>query len=322
MNGMHKFTDKNHYNPCFWTAHWNPEYFKAVKLKRHRPTAREAVVYALSVKANKVFKTTCKDVHYDKHLGIADITVEAAKDYCRRRFPDKYEKFEEAMKEHDYDVFMDFEEFFGGIEKLPPYQTLLKVIKTNTIAGAVHKTYLAHFVIWQHVRCHATMNAMLELHSNMGRQKFESLLDLRRELSNRDVMYRTVLPFAMSSWRLFHVDEDSFPLSDSAISLKPESVMVALSPRHLLEIDRTVQGLECWHHNRISSDKLAEFRRRTIGNTFREIIFSNQAVLEEWRSDPAFQERVEVIRNMSSYNALVESEVGRELWKINAYGNM
>ena len=77
----------------------------------------------------------------------------------------------------------------------------------------------------------------------------------------------------------------SFPLSDSAISFSPESVMATLSPRHLLEIDLTTESLDCWHFNRISTAKLAEYKRRTIGNTFKEIIFGNRAVLEEWKAD-------------------------------------
>jgi hypothetical protein len=148
---MNKLTKKNHYNPCFWTAHWNPDYFRAVKPNLLRPRARDAMVYALSVKANKAFETTCKDVHYDKHVGIADITPVAAKDFYRRRFPDRYLAFEEQMKEHDYDVFIDFEEFFRGMEGLLPYKALLEVIKTNTIAGATNKANLAHFVIWQNL---------------------------------------------------------------------------------------------------------------------------------------------------------------------------
>jgi hypothetical protein len=319
---MDKFTEKNHYNPCFWTAHWNPEYFRAVRQNLRRPKARDAAVYALSVKADKVFKTTCKDVHYDKHIGIADITVEAAKDFCRRRHPDLYEKFKEEMNAHNYDVFINFEEFFSGIESLLPYQTLLKVIETNTIAGAVDKGHLAHFIFWQTLRSHASMNAMLELSGKSGMQKFEILLDLRRTLANVELMYNVLMQILLSFWRLYHVESDTFPLADSAVSMRPGSLMVALSPRHLLEIDMTVQQLGCSHRNRIDAEKIAEYRRRTIGNTFREIIFSNRDVLEDWRHDPAFQERVRLIRNMKSYNALVKAEADRELWKLNELGNM
>jgi hypothetical protein len=309
---MHKFTDKNHYNPCFWTAHWNPDYFRAVKRNLARPRARDAAVFALSVKANKVFQTTCKDVHYDKHLGVADITVEAAKDFCRRRRPEKYAAFEQRMKEHDYDVFMDFEEFFGGIEKLTPYQTLLKVIKTNTVSGVVDKSHLAHFVVWQNLRSHGVMNATLERDGKAGIHKFESFIGLRWMLENQDFMYRHVLPLTLSSWTLFQLEADTFPLSDSAVSIKQNNIMVALSPRHLLEIDLTAQAAGCLHRNRIDPPTLAEFRRRTLGNTFREIIFSNRKVLEDWRSDKVFQERVEIIRTMPSYEAVIEADARRE----------
>jgi hypothetical protein len=136
------------------------------------------------------------------------------------------------------------------------------------------------------------MNAMLEFRGYTGAHKFESLLELRWTLENKDIMAKAIVPLVMSSWRLMHIDHDIFPLSDPAISMKPGSAMVALSPRHLLEIDPTVQDVGCRHRNWIDSEKLAEFRRRTIGNTFREIIFGDRDVLEDWRKDPAFQERV------------------------------
>jgi hypothetical protein len=41
---------------------------------------------------------------------------------------------------------------------------------------------------------------------------------------------------------------------------------------------------------------------------FREIIFSDEQVLEEWRNDPAFQERVETIRGMKDYDAVVQDD--------------
>ena len=122
-------------------------------------------------------------MHYDKHLGIADITVEEMKDLYRRRFPSKYDEMEEYLKDHDYDVFIDFEEFFGGIEKLLPYQTLLKVIRTNTIAGALDKSNLANFLIWQNLRSHAVMRALLEGGANAGVTKFETFLNVKMEAS-------------------------------------------------------------------------------------------------------------------------------------------
>jgi len=82
--------------------------------------------------------------------------------------------------------------------------------------------------------------------------------------------------------------------------------MVALSPRLLLEIHLDRQELGCGHRNWIEGEKLAEFRETTINNTFKEIIFSDGKLLEEWRVDPEFQKRVERVRTMKDYNSLIE----------------
>jgi hypothetical protein len=303
-----KFTDKNHYNPCFWTAHWNPAYLRAVKLNLARPDARKAVVNVLNVKANRIYQSPCKDVHFSKHLGIADITPEEMKKFVKRRFPNKYAAFEEYMKDHDYDVFMNFEEFFTGIEKLLPYQTLRRVIKTNMVAGAIDKSNLSTFIIWQNLRCHSVMSALLEQASKAGRTKFETFLEIRLMLQNTDIMYEKTLKLGLAEWKLYQVEQDTFPLGDSAISFTPENVMAALSPRHLLEIDLTTADLGCTHYNRISPEKLMEYRRRTIANAFKEIIFSDQNTLEEWRGDPLFQGRVKTVAEISSYDDFLKAE--------------
>jgi hypothetical protein len=77
--------------------------------------------------------------------------------------------------------------------------------------------------------------------------------------------------------------------------------MVTLSPRLLLEINLRVQDLGLRHRNSIEPEKLSEFRRRTIDNTFREVIFGDRKLLEEWYVDPAFQKRVERVRGMTDY---------------------
>ena len=65
----------------------------------------------------------------------------------------------------------------------------------------------------------------------------------------------------------------------------------------------------------------AEFRRRTIGNTFREIIFGDSQLLEYWQSTREFRDRVALMKDVKSYNRLVQAEGARELWQLNTYGN-
>jgi hypothetical protein len=142
-------------------------------------------------------------------------------------------------------------------------------------------------------------------------------------LGNPDVLYRHVMTYAMGYFTLYKLHKDTFPLNDSPILIKPKSIMVALSPRLLLEIDRTKNNIphDCCVSNYIPQDKFEEFQQRTIANTFREIIFGNPTLLEEWRNTKAFAERHALISNIKSYNAVVAQYAGSEIWKINAYSD-
>jgi hypothetical protein len=308
---MPSLTQKNHYNPCFWTAHWNPVYFASVRQNRPIPSARDQRVAVLSVKADKVYHNAVKNVHFEPNLGIAEVTMESADDFCRRNRPEIYESFKQTLKPEDYPVIIDFESLFGGLEGLRPYQALLEVIKKNCITSAEEKIQIAHFILYQRSRCHAVMNAILEQSGKMGRDKFEPLIFLKWALSETRFLHPQIERMTLSRWMLYRLDHDTFPLSDSAVLLKPGSIMATLSPRLLLEINLGVQELGQFHQNWIEPEKLAEFRRRTIGNTFREIIFGDQKVLEEWQRDPCFRQRVETIRNLKDYDALVQADRDR-----------
>jgi hypothetical protein len=146
---------------------------------------------------------------------------------------------------------------------------------------------------------------------------------LKQYLGNHDVLFQHVMTYATGYFTLFKLAENTFPLNDSPILIKPKSIMVALSPRLLLEIDRTRNNIphECSISNFIRPEKLEEFRRRTIGNTFREIIFGNPDLLEEWRQTTDFANRHSLMANVKSYNAVVAKYAGREIWRINAYSD-
>jgi hypothetical protein len=146
---------------------------------------------------------------------------------------------------------------------------------------------------------------------------------LKRWLGNVQVLFPWAITLASGRWMFYRMDEDTFPLNDSPILIRPDSVMVALSPRLLLEIKRNDHTLEDgWSdQNYITEEKLAEFRRRTIGNTFREIIFGNASLLEAWRTTPEFSQRHQLMANTNTYNAIVAKHLEHDLWEVNAYGN-
>jgi hypothetical protein len=164
---------------------------------------------------------------------------------------------------------------------------------------------------------------MMELHEQSGIHWFESVWMLKRYLGNTNVVYRNVMTYAMGYFMLYKLNEDTFPLNDSPILIRPNTIMVALSPRLLLEIDRTRNNIphDCCISNYIPQDKLEEFRRRTIGNTFREIIFDSPKLLEEWRSTEEFADRHALMSNVKSYNAVVAQHADSEIWRFNAHSD-
>ncbi|MCI0637472.1 MAG: hypothetical protein L0Y72_22410 [Gemmataceae bacterium] len=317
-----QLTKKNHYNPCFWTAHWNTAFFEAaLRGAANYNQVRNQKVFALSIKANKVFETSVENVHFDKGMGVAEITPDAAEDFCRRNFPAKYEGFREWIKDHPETLYLDFESILSDLEKTQAYTMLIDVLRKGWPDSPLKKGFLAAFVLIHELRGHALLNSMVEVHKEAGIPKFEYFWKLKHFIGNTNLLYACVMTFAAGYWTFYRLSKDTFPLNDSPILRRPRNIMVALSPRLLLEIDGTRTGDEsqCTVANFISPEKLAEFRRRTIANTFREIIFGHRSLLEDWRQSEEFQERCKLMANVGSYNALVAQHENGQLWRINAY---
>jgi len=318
-----KITKRNHYNPCFWTAHWNEDYYnRATKNLTHPLPSRDHVAYTLNVKSNRIYKSKVDNIHYDKNLGVAEISRKAAEGFVRRYHPDHYESFILANKNATYPVFIDFEEILTELENLPPYKVLLHVAQKNKIESIEEKAYLGCFIVLQQMRSHAMMNATIQFQKELQEHKFGHFVTLKWMLSDTKFLFSLVNPIVACRWTLFAVADNLFPLCDSPILVKPHSLMVVLSPRLLLEIERTIPAHEdkCRIRQTIKQPKLDEFRRRTIGNTFREII-GNKKILKNWKNTQEFSDRVAMINDIKCYNRLVYKEENRELWQINAYGN-
>ena len=104
------FTKRNHYNPCFWTALWNRNYFEDWAASRQAGEgARDQVVFTLNVRADKIFPTKVANVHYEKNLGVAEITPESMKRFCRRWHPQEYERLSEYVNSNPETLYLDFE---------------------------------------------------------------------------------------------------------------------------------------------------------------------------------------------------------------------
>ncbi len=79
---------RNHYNPCFWTALWNREYFRAF-VNGEATNARAQPVSALNIRGNKILEATVATLFYDTDVAVAPITPESMVRFAERYHPDK-----------------------------------------------------------------------------------------------------------------------------------------------------------------------------------------------------------------------------------------
>jgi hypothetical protein len=317
-------TKKNHYNPCFWTANWNSAYLeRVIRGTREYKDVRSQKVWVLNVKADKIVHQAVDQVHYDKNFGWAEITPDGMKAFCKRHFPEDYENISAYVQANPEHLLLDIENILTGLESTPAYTCLPEIIRKGRIDSMREKGELASFLLMQHHRGHGFMNAMVEMSATADVPKFEYFWMFKHSLSNTDLMFKQVLLLTTGRWKFYRLDKETFPLTDTPVLIQPHSVMAALSPRLLLEIDRTDHSCENgWSSaNSINPTKLDEFRHRTINNTFREIIFGSKALLEEWQQSVEFRQRHELMANTRTYNQKVREYLGGEIWKVNAYAN-
>jgi hypothetical protein len=299
-----RLTRRNHSNPCWWTAFWNVDYYLH---KRARPSeakdARTQRVFSLNVRANKVLQTVVDKVHVDQGMGQAEITADMARAFCKKYWPSEYKKFDEYMKEHPETLTLDFESQLTGLENGPAYNTLRAVIVKERIDDRVEIAFLSGFAFIQYLRSHAVFTSALRHLKEAGVERFEFFWMIKNAISDPDFLFPMVVPLAVSRWTIYRTEEHMFPLPDTPVLIKRNNLMIALSPRMLAEIDLTIRTPEgSWRiMDGIPRNKYLEFRRRTIANTYKEIIFSDTAILEEWKQTPEFKTRTKMLTNPGVY---------------------
>jgi len=318
-----QLTKRTHSNPCAWTAYWNTDYYKCALSDRKLPSAREQKIYSLNVKADKIIPQSVENIHYDKLIGISEISPETIQDFCKKYFPEKYAQSVALTTKYPVPAYLDAERLWSILENHFGYQTLFDVMKKQRIDSKEEKYELACFIVVQRLRSHAVLHSMIELAQRIGTPKFEFYLQLQNLLSDSNALLAAVAPLVFSQWIVYVTNEHTFPLPDTPIFTRQKSTMVALSPTMLLEINhREPSSDKTWLHKEgVSTSKLNEYRKRCISNTFKEIIFGRKDLLEDWRRSPEFKQRAKLMATQNKFNILVKKAGMQELWKINAFGN-
>ena len=318
---MSSLTKRNHYNPCFWTAYWNPRYYQdAIDGRTVRGSHRRQEIATLNLPANRIVKTTVENVHFEKALGIAEMTPEAMRSFYRRRFPAKYNEVSRQLEADNRVLEMDFENILEGLEATPAYRTLRELITGRPLLTLEDKSFLSCFIVIQALRSHEMMTAMISRFASLGMQKFEYFWVLKNAMAT-DLFDAPVSMIAFSHWLLYTSDEHVLPLCDSPVMIGPRSLMIPLSPRLLLEVDLTVRtSPRQWTiKGNIPSNKMREFRRRSIANSYRQILFHDENVLAQWQSTREFKSRVALIRDSKCYRHEIHGAAERVQWVLDGF---
>jgi hypothetical protein len=317
-------TKRTHSAPCFWLALWNDAYLQQVAAGGPPRATRGEEIFSLNVRGDKVLKTVVNNVFVDKNIGIAEITAADMKAFCAKHFPDELDRISAYVEKHPETLILDFENQWTGLEQTPAYSTAMLVGATGELRSREDLGNLACFVVLQNIRSHGMIRSLLEATEAVGIPRFEYYWMLKHMLQDVHALLRLVTPIAIGEWTLYRTSENSFPLPDSPVLVRDGLIMTALSPRMLAMIDVTSMHPEGqWEIiDGVPDHRRAEYRRRCIGNAFKEIIYSECTLLEEWQRTPEFRRRVHLMRDQRSYNEVVLREAGREVWKINAYGNI
>jgi hypothetical protein len=281
-------------------------------------------VFTLNVRADKIFSTKVANVHYEKNLGVAEITAESMKRFCRRWYPQEYERLSEYFNSTPGTLYLDFEDILAGIEGLKTYSALMQAAKIRGLESTEHKAFLACALIIQAMRSHELMTGILGSITPIGIEKWAYFWLLKNAWANPLILARAVAPLAHSQWTLYRTVDHRFPLCDSPVMIDRDTVMAVLSPRLLLEINLTMPRPEGYWTVRsgISSSKYREFLRRAIANSFKDILFHEPPVLKEWQSLHEYRERVVQLNDPFSAVHCVHEAASRVVWAINGFGRV
>jgi hypothetical protein len=122
---LHRPTSRNHYNPCFWVALWNDAYFREWQSTSSPPDrhAREQSVWVLNLRSDRIYESKVEGVHFQKGLGVAEISPESMLDWCKHWYPGEVAGLAEYLR-HDPDpLYLDFEPTLHGLEQLHGYRS-------------------------------------------------------------------------------------------------------------------------------------------------------------------------------------------------------
>lgn len=291
-------TKKNHINPCFWTALWNASYYDNYIKGKETRKLREQKVFTLDFRSQKILLKKVEDVHYVDNLGLIlangneIINSEKIFNSDDIYFSEDKKFVNKSNIDNESKYLLDAEIDFTSLEEIAGYKQLLKTIRNSKIENEEDRIYLACFIIYHQIRSENFLGSLINKFKQSENPKLESFLHFRKIISNPEKISNAVLPIVNSMWTLYTMKEFKFPLSDNPIVYNEKIIWVVLSPKHLLEIDKSRNFLgKVKYKSQINIQSFTLLRNTIIRNTNREIIFSDLKTSQNWKKSKTYHFR-------------------------------
>jgi hypothetical protein len=205
----------------------------------------------------------------------------------------------EYLDAHPESVYLDFEDILTGMESLDHYTSLMRVASLGKLQDNEDQGFIICFLMDHAMRSYEYMTASIARIEGFGIDKWEFFWRLKHAWGDKKLLARAAIVLALSEWTLWRTPCHTFPLCDSPVMINRDSVMATLSPRLLLEINLNVrEPQEPWTiREDLPEQKYEEFKQRCIANTFKEIIFNDAQVLQDWLSTEQAVNRIALLRD-------------------------
>lgn len=312
-------TKRTHYNPCFWTALWNQQYYEAVENQKHDSLrVREQKVYSLNLYNNEVHHKITDQVFFEKHLGLVSFNEKDIEQFIKRNYPENAE--ERKMSFEKEDLIIDFENLFTTLEESPAYLNLISLVKDKILKNLEEKGNIATFILVHNLRNHVLINSFVEFGKQIGSSKFEHLIHMKWMLQDFELMKNIISRYLIGHWIIFTSNEP-VPLIDSPICIKNGEILCVLNPYQVLLINLNNVTNQIEYKTVDNYNQIKKFKNILISNTYREIVFAKEGQAEEWKKSTEWSERRNLILNKKSFSEIIAKRNNEEIWQINAYAN-
>lgn len=298
------FTFRNHYNPCFWTALWNSEYYHSIKNSTERnKKPREYKLKGIRFSCDVIIKNKADELFFELHMGLVVMSMRELRDLYYK-LPKDYNYISKVNKFGikylswlipNWGIVIDIEPLFRELEYINGTNAVLDLVKHGKIIDKTHKSLIATFIHTQQLRSPLTFSANYHKNTHTNHPKVFSILDFINSLSNEREMYNVITGYLQCMWHLYTSEIDIFPLSDLTIYEDKQNVIAVLSPRHLLIINKEHKEEGVKYCNSMDKELLDFVFKIVIQNTFKDLVLENEAVLNHILDSSDWKKRSSIV---------------------------